>query len=479
MVDWPASTFNTVDHSMASLDLPPAIAALRADLEDLVTSIERKTPYAAVLLSARQGLQITINDREEQITEQAPTAGTVLTAFDGATLHEAAIGGFDGAAIRQRARELTGGLTVRQEHLIDPGPPRRGDFVTPMQVPPDLLSTQEKLDRCRELHRRARGRDQRIVNVRVSYGETGELAVFSNRQADLAQRVQRVRLMLTVAVAGQNGVQYDWLIKAHTGGWEMLDMSDEELQAVVDGAVALLEAERIEPGDYTIVTAPGVTGTICHESFGHGVETDMFLKQRARAAHYIGEIVGSPLVNIWDDPSVPGAVGTYFFDHEGMLSEPTRIVEDGVFRRGITDLYSATALGIPRSANGRRQDFSRKTYARMSNTFFGAGTMPVEEIFAQVEHGIYLMKWSSGMEDPQGWGIQVTCHYGREIRHGKLTGRIFSPIGVSGYVPEVLQSISAVGNDLELDGGGCGKGHKEFVLAASGGPHLLLRARLG
>ena len=46
-----------------------------------------------------------------------------------------------------------------------------------------------------------------------------------------------------------------------------------------------------------------------------------------------------------------------------MLAGPTQIVEDGVFRRGITDLYSATPLGIPRSANGRRQDFTRKAYA--------------------------------------------------------------------------------------------------------------------
>jgi len=30
-----------------------------------------------------------------------------------------------------------------------------------------------------------------------------------------------------------------------------------------------------------------------------------------------------------------------------------------------------------------------------------------------------------------------------------------------------------------MDGGTCGKGHKEQVPVASGGPHLLLTARLG
>jgi TldD protein len=115
----------------------------------------------------------------------------------------------------------------------------------------------------------------------------------------------------------------------------------------------------------------------------------------------------------------------------------------------------------------------------MSNTFFGAGISSLDDMLAQVEHGIYLDKWSSGMEDPKGWGIQVTCHYGHEIKNGKITGRVFAPIGVSGYVPDVLGSISAVGNQFKLDGGGCGKGHKELLAVSSGGPHLLMKARLG
>jgi TldD protein len=245
----------------------------------------------------------------------------------------------------------------------------------------------------------------------VIYQELNEHAVFANSTADLAQRVQRVGMFIIVIVSSPDGdVRYDLLVKSGSAGWEVLNWNDEEIQSVVDGALALLSAERIEPGEYRIITAPGVSGTICHESFGHGVETDMFLKERARAAHFIDKVVGSSLVNIMDDPSQPRGYGSYFFDDEGHMSEPTQIVENGVFRRGITDRYSAAALNIPRSANGRRQDYSRKAYARMSNTFFAPGTSTLEEMIAQVDHGIFLDKWLSGMEDPQGWGIQVTCH---------------------------------------------------------------------
>jgi TldD protein len=116
----------------------------------------------------------------------------------------------------------------------------------------------------------------------------------------------------------------------------------------------------------------------------------------------------------------------------------------------------------------------------MTNTFFGRGDTPVADLIAGVERGVYLQGAESGMEDPMGWGIQVTAHYGEEIVNGRLTGKLFAPVGITGYVPDVLKSINAIGSDFELTGGAtCGKGHKEFVPVSSGGPHLRTKARLG
>ncbi len=464
---------------MADLKLLPGMMELRPALPGIVAQGEKRVPHFSVLLSNKHGLTIVVNHREERVTEPPPYAGTVLSAFDGATMHERAVGGFSKTEIEKAAKELLQGLSSGKSAPGDEAE-RRGDYVNPIQIDPLEMTVQEKLDRCRELHRRTKDLDPRIVNVQVLYREFSEHSIFASRNTDMAQRVQRVALFLFVFVAGEDGqVRYNWKTKGGTGGWEALEYSDEEIRSLIAATVALLKAERIEPGEYQFISAPGVSGVICHESFGHGVETDMFLKERARAADYIDKPVASPLVNIYDDPGVPGAFGSYFFDDEGCMAKTTQIVEKGLFRRGITDFYSANALGIPRSANGRRQDYTRKAYARMSNTFVGAGETSLEDMLAQVDHGIYLDKWSSGMEDPKGWGIQVTCHYGHEIKGGKITERVFAPIGISGYVPDVLKSISAVGSKLMLENGGCGKGHKELVAVASGGPHLLMKARLG
>jgi len=76
-------------------------------------------------------------------------------------------------------------------------------------------------------------------------------------------------------------------------------------------------------------------------------------------------------------------------------------------------------------------------------------------------------------------GIQLESLYAAEIKNGRLTGNIFSPVIVTGYVPDLLMSITAVSDQFKISSMGyCGKGHKEWVKVTDGGPHLLLKARL-
>nr|MCR5311330.1 TldD/PmbA family protein [Lachnospiraceae bacterium] len=235
----------------------------------------------------------------------------------------------------------------------------------------------------------------------------------------------------------------------------------------------------LKPGEYECVCDPQTTGMIVHEAFGHGVEMDMFVKDRALAKKYMGEYVASPLVTMHDGNAVD-QTATYFFDDEGTVSSDTVIIDKGVLVSGISDLQSAMALGTKPTGNGRRESYKRKTYTRMTNTYFEPGTDKVEDMIASVKDGLLLENPESGMEDPKNWGIQCMVNIGREIKDGKLTGRIFSPIVLTGYVPDLLKSISMMSDVKELDGAGmCGKGYKEWVKVSDGGPYIKARIRLG
>ena len=116
----------------------------------------------------------------------------------------------------------------------------------------------------------------------------------------------------------------------------------------------------------------------------------------------------------------------------------------------------------------------------MTNTYFQEGSNSLDEMIASVKYGFLIDGMNSGMEDPKHWGIQCVMSRAKEIKDGKLTGRMFTPVVLTGYVPDLLSSISMLGTEKKLDGNGhCGKGYKEWVVVSDGGPYLKTKVRLG
>jgi len=265
------------------------------------------------------------------------------------------------------------------------------------------------------------------------------------------------------------------------GGPESTKTSFASMAEIMAKYEKILGAPRIpNPGMHTCIISPDVAGLLAHEAFGHGTETDMYIKRRSKGAEYMGERVGAKGVSMIDSPARPKLSGSYFFDDEGMLASETVIIKDGILKSGLTDMNSATQLDIKRTPNGRRQNYSHKIYARMTNTYFGAGKDSVEKMIASVKNGYLIDLASNGMEDPKGWGVQCEMKLAREIKKGKLTNNYFTPVIMTGYVPDILNSITMTSKDLEFSTlGMCGKGKmKEFVRTSYGGPWLKLTARI-
>ncbi len=479
-----------MDHA-AGTPLTPQAARVAADLRnrfgflrEIVAEMERAVPYASALVRFGEGAGLVLRDGEQRANRLDPQSGIVLTASTGYELEESASDDLDPIAVRAAARDLVDRARhASSEGLptldIAPDGPSDADFATAVEIDPASVPLGERIERFDAVRRRLRQAAPRAVEAVAAHRESSQVSVFANRIGLATQQVRRAVLVLQLFVSDGSQRQFDVISRAGTGGLERLEVTDAELVECAATAEALLDARPAPAGEHAVVLDGHTSGIVAHESFGHGVETDMFVKGRARAAEYVGRRVGSDLVTIMDDPTVPGAYGSYFMDDEGMIATPTTIVRDGIFLRGISDLYSATRLGIPRSANGRRESVQRKAYARMSNTFIAPGNRSPDELIAELDDGLLLLHPMNGMEDPKGWGIQIWTHYAREIRHGRPTGVLYSPIAVTGYVPDLLAAVSGVSTGLTFSAGICGKGWKELIPVASGGPHLRTRCRIG
>ena len=343
-------------------------------------------------------------------------------------------------------------------------------------------SEKKLLEFCKEQQAELQGKSACILNSVVMLGllEISKLFVSEHRELDQNYSWVNGNLMV-VYKENDKVVQVRESAYDHRIGKVLEDMrAPEMVDKLIHKAHKLTEAKPVVPGVYDVITDPSITGLIAHEAFGHGVEMDQFVKDRALAQEYVGKYVASPIVNMRDGAASALSTASYFFDDDGVLAGDTQIIKDGILVTGISDLASATQLGTVPTGNGRRESSRRKAYARMTNTFFEKGTDKLEDMIASIEHGYMLFETSNGMEDPKNWAIQCVAEYGIEIVDGQLTDNYVSPVVMSGYVPDLLKSISMVSDEFKVIGAGsCGKGYKEWVRVSDGGPALKAKVKLG
>lgn len=344
---------------------------------------------------------------------------------------------------------------------------------TEFEVDPSELSDKDIVESLKGLYRKAMKFDKRILDCVCVFQYLTTHKMFLSADRDLQQHLLWSNGILQPLAGISNKKRYYLQTFSLSGGAELLEQMDSHIPYACRCAVELLDSVVPTPGTYDVICMPDVTGLIAHEAFGHGVEMDMFVKDRALARKYIGQPVASPIVTMHDNAFSCMECGSYFFDDEGTLSNDTVIIENGILKNGISDLLSAARLKTTPTGNGRRESYERKAYTRMTNTYFEQGPDRLEDMIASIENGILLENAASGMEDPKNWGIQCMVNLGREIKNGKLTGKIFSPVCLSGYVPDLLTSITMISDESEINGCGCcGKGYKEWVKVSDGGPAI-------
>ena len=319
-----------------------------------------------------------------------------------------------------------------------------------------------------------------VLNVSVSHEilETSKMYISNSKELDQYYTWNNTRCM--VLVRKENNMKYAYDGSSSNCMEDTLSSINEVIKKTTELAMELLDSTLPIPGTYTVITDPSITGLIAHEAFGHGLEMDMFVKDRAKAKEFMNKEVAKPILSMKDGANSAFSVASYFFDDEGVLAQDTQIIDKGVLVGGICDSISASILNYKPTGNGRRESYKRKAYTRMTNTFFDKGESSLEEMIKSVDYGYYISTTNNGMEDPKNWGIQCTALYGREIKDGKFTGKMISPVVMSGYVIDLLQSISMVSNDFEIHGSGsCGKGYKEWVRVSDGGSCLKAQVKIG
>ncbi len=455
----------------------------RSQVHELVDRLYKHFDYVSLLGTDCKGTVFLVNAKGVEVRDSMWTErGFVVRVHDG-NYHEFSFNELED--MEKLEKKIVDSIKLETDANLSSYPPIdeekiKKDFSTEVKILPNSVNAQKKIEKLSEMKDMAFKESDKLKNFNAIYEEVQVNKIFISKNKDLSQSYVWTQGYLQPIVMEGDKIKSDVETFSGLKGVELLDEMAPKVPKIVKEAESLLSAQRLEPGEYDVVCSPDVAGVIAHEAFGHGVEMDMFVKERAKAVEYMNKRVGSDLVTMHDGAAATKEVSSYFFDDEGTLGSDTVIIENGILKAGLSDLLSALKLGTKPTGNGKRESFERKAYARMTNTFFAPGKDKLEDMISSIKKGYLLEKYGSGMEDPKNWGIQIMVTYAHEIIDGKLTGKIISPVIMTGYVPDLLKSISMVSNDFKLSGSGaCGKGYKEFVKVSAGGPYIKAKARLG
>jgi len=338
---------------------------------------------------------------------------------------------------------------------------------------PSKISIEDKINTVLTMSKIILGYDSRIKSCTIDYLDlTGTTYFMNNEDTYIEQGKLYVwsRLLATAVEAGVFTFSREEI--GSTAGYEIFDIETPEIvgERVAKRAVKQLKAKPPKGGTFPAVLGPNVVGVFVHEAFGHLAEADLTLSGSVLLDKF-GKKIASDVVTFYDDGLVEGAFGSFKYDDEGVPTQKTLLVKNGVIVGLMHNRETAQKFNAKLTGNARAEDFRFEPIIRMRNTFMEPKDHSFEELAEDIKFGYYLKNFRGGQANLDGT-FQVGIQEAYEIVNGEM-GAPIRNASISGNTLETLLKVDAVGKDFELWPGRCGKGQTAFV--CDGGPHIRVK----
>lgn len=303
--------------------------------------------------------------------------------------------------------------------------------------------------------------DSRVIKVSVSLNHSTSYILFFNSDGILTWDYQPMAIMYASCTMEQDGqIENGFASRAYRKGFEFLndDLIETLAKESVSQTSLMFDAVKPKGGEMPVVMGAGGSGILLHEAIGHAFEADFNRKNVSIFSDSLGKLICNKNINVVDDGTIENSRGAINFDDEGVESQKTYIVKDGVLESYLHDRISAKYYGVSPTGNGRRQSFRHAPLPRMRVTYMESGNTTENDIIASVKRGVYVDNFSNGQVQIGAGDFTFFVKTGYLIENGKLTQPI-KDINIIGNGPKALADITMVGNNLKIDESAwtCGK----------------------
>ena len=361
------------------------------------------------------------------------------------------------------------------------GKGQKADWSVTQKIPFDSMDDKQKIDRILELDRHIASATTLKSFRQIFLSERLDTKFYADSEGTRV-RGSDPKLVLTYFLRLVKGSDSEQVHRdyGYTGGYEALEKwgidasSAEDVKAIQRQLESGKSAKREK---LDVICGEEVTGIACHESCGHPMEADRIMGREASQAgksfvslNSVGERIGSELITIVDDPTIPNSYGYYEFDDEGIRARRRTLYSKGLINEFLQDRESGGKTGTGSNGAGRSASFEMEPLVRMANTYLLPGDWGEDEMISEVKRGIYIKSFTEWNIDDRRFNQKYVGREAYMIENGEITTPVRAP-ALEITTKGLWSSVDAVGRNVKFFGGSCGKGDPMQGMAVDmGGP---------
>ena len=222
-----------------------------------------------------------------------------------------------------------------------------------------------------------------------------------------------------------------------------LETPEAIARKAVERTVRQLNPRKIPTQNVPVIFEPTQTAWLLGFLFGCVAGTAVYQKATFLEGK-LGQRIGNERVTIIDDALRPGALGSHPFDSDGLPCRRTVVIDKGVLKSYLCNYYAARKLGLESTGSADGSGVGPANFYWEP----GPGAQRAEDIIAGTAKGLLLIRTlGHGLNSVTG-DISRGA-FGLWIEDGRVAYPV-TEITIAGHLGRVLESIEAVGTDLEF-----------------------------
>ncbi len=221
-------------------------------------------------------------------------------------------------------------------------------------------------------------------------------------------------------------------------------------------AVKSLGEAKIESGTYSLILDPYALAEVTSYVLARSVRSKTYQDKVSCFQGKLGAKIADERFSIYDDPTLPGYMGSASFDDEGVPTRRLPIIEKGILKNLQYDTFYASKDDVPSTGNAKRTgNFPGRTYASIPfpephDFVVEKGDMSRTELIEDTKQGILVGRiWYTYPLHPERGDFSTTTRSGAFlVKNGEIQKSIM-PMRIFDNLPRCLMNIGGIANNVK------------------------------